>query len=233
MFDSKQESDLASQIRIIFDEFPDFRNVRSVLNIMYHATEIAARLGSVTIDEDAIDETIKSVYPGLKIKGSLMDISLSEFIKIRKVTSDMNGLESEIREAVRNLLSCTNYTGNVKELNLDSPIGDGIDVVYSDEFGSKVAVSVVLNSNYSAANAQVSNISKSLNLVDKLLILTNSNTCANINANNSMNNGSTLVNMDRAKIIDLIYFNNKFKNQEIMNEDLLKSITLAKSIKLC
>ena len=233
MFDSKQESNLASQIRIIFDEFPDFRNVRSVLNIMYHATEIAARLGSVTIDEDAIDETIKSVYPGLKIKGSLMDISLSEFIKIRKVTSDMNGLESEIREAVRNLLSCTNYTGNVKELNLDSPLGDGIDVVYSDEFGSKVAVSVVLNSNYSAANAQVSNISKSLNLVDKLLILTNSNTCANINANNSMNNGSTLVNMDRTKIIDLIHFNNKFKNQEIMNEDLLKSITLAKSIKLC
>ena len=80
----------ASQIRIIFDEFPDFRNVRSVLNIMYHATEIAARLGSVTIDEDAIDETIKSVYPGLKIKGSLMDVSLSDFIKIRKVTSDMS-----------------------------------------------------------------------------------------------------------------------------------------------
>ena len=223
----------ASQIRIIFDEFPDFRNVRSVLNIMYHATEVAARLGSVTIDEDAIDETIKSVYPGLKIKGSLMDISLSDFIKIRKVTSDMSVTESEIREAVRNLLSCTNYTGNVKELNLDSPLGDGIDVVYSDEFGSKVAVSVVLNSNYSAANAQVSNITKSLNLVDKLLILTNSNTCANINANNSMNSGSTLVNMDRTKIIDLIYFNNKFKNQEIMNEDLLKSITLAKSIKLC
>ena len=117
---------------------------------MYHATEIAARLGSVTIDEDAIDETIKSVYPGLKIKGSLMDVSLSDFIKIRKVTSEMNGTESEIREAVRNLLSCTNYTGNVKELNLDSPLGDGIDVVYSDEFGSKVAVSVVLNSNYSA-----------------------------------------------------------------------------------
>lgn len=233
MFDSKQESDLTSQIRIIFDEFPDFRNVRSVLNIMYHATEVAARLGSVTIDEDAIDETIKSVYPGLKIKGSLMDVSLSDFIKIRKVTSDMSVTESEIREAVRNLLSCTNYTGNVKELNLDSPLGDGIDVVYSDEFGSKVAVSVVLNSNYSAANAQVSNITKSLNLVDKLLILTNSNTCANINANNSMNSGSTLVNMDRTKIIDLIYFNNKFKNQEIMNEDLLKSITLAKSIKLC
>jgi len=233
MFDSNKENDLASQIRIIYDEFPEFRNVRSTLNIMYHATEIAVKQGSVIINEEAIDETIKSVYPGLKIKGSLMGVPLSDFIKIRKAANDINIIEPEIRDAVRNLLSCTNYTGNVKELNLDSRLGDGIDVVYNDEFGSKIAVSVILNSNYAAANAQISNISKSLNLVDKLLILTNNNTISNINANSSMNGGSTLVNMDKTKIIDLIYFNNKFKNQEIMNEDLLKSITLAKSIKLC
>jgi hypothetical protein len=47
------------------------------------------------------------------------------------------------------------------------------------------------------------------------------------------NNVTTIVNMDNAKIVDLIYFNNKYKNQEILNDDLERAITLARSIKLC
>jgi hypothetical protein len=39
--------------------------------------------------------------------------------------------------------------------------------------------------------------------------------------------------MDHAKIVDLIYFNNKYKKQEIQHEDLERAITLARSIKLC
>jgi hypothetical protein len=47
------------------------------------------------------------------------------------------------------------------------------------------------------------------------------------------NNSATVVNMDNAKIVDLIYFNNKYKNQEILNDDLDRAIALARSIKLC
>jgi hypothetical protein len=44
---------------------------------------------------------------------------------------------------------------------------------------------------------------------------------------------TTIVNMDNAKIVDLMFFNNKYKNQEILNDDLERAITLARSIKLC
>jgi hypothetical protein len=39
--------------------------------------------------------------------------------------------------------------------------------------------------------------------------------------------------MDNTKIVDLMYFNKKYKKQEILNDDLERAITLARSIKLC
>ena len=38
-FSKEDEKDLTSKIKVIYDEFPDFRNVRSMINIFYHATE--------------------------------------------------------------------------------------------------------------------------------------------------------------------------------------------------
>src|SRR5919201_1915914 len=66
-FSEDQERDLAAKVKVIYDEFPDFRNVRSMLNILYHATENAAKRNLAMIDEQAIDDTIKNVYPGLRI----------------------------------------------------------------------------------------------------------------------------------------------------------------------
>jgi len=39
--------------------------------------------------------------------------------------------------------------------------------------------------------------------------------------------------MDNTKIVDLIYFNKKYKMREILDDDLERAITLARSIKLC
>ncbi|HEX7033759.1 MAG TPA: hypothetical protein VF172_12245, partial [Nitrososphaera sp.] len=76
-FTEEQERELAAKVKVIYDEFPDFRNVRSMLNIMYHATENAAKRSIDIIDEQAIDDTIKNVYPGLRIRGSVMDVPIS------------------------------------------------------------------------------------------------------------------------------------------------------------
>ena len=62
--------------------------------------------------------------------------------------------------------------------------------------------------------------------MDKLVILTNANTTGAAN-------GSTVVNIDRCKMIDLIYFSNKYKNNEIMQDDSQRALLLAKSIRLC
>ena len=229
LFTPDSENDLSEKIKLVYDGFPDFRNVRSMLNIFYHATEEASRRNSFMIDESIIDDTIKSTYPGSKIRGSLMNVPLSEFILIKKGANNMETVESDIREAVRNLLTLTNYEGYVNELNFDNVIGDGIDLTYNDNYGSKIAVSVAMKDEPSKTQAQISNASKSLNIVDKLVVLT----CNSGRIFGGNSNVTTIVNVDNSKIIDLIYFNNKYKKQEILNDDLERAITLAKSIKLC
>jgi len=225
-FTPEHENELASRIRVIYDEFPEFRNVRSILNILYHATENAARTNSFTIDEQSIDDTIKRNYPGLKIRGSLMDVPLSEFIRIRKNSMSSDALESNVRDAIKNLLAYTTQTGSVTGVNIDNIIGNSIDAVYNDNYGTKIAVAVVVNKDHSKALAQISSAAKSLSLVDRLVVLTNTGTAVG-------ENGTTVVNMDKGKLIDLIYFNDKFKNEELLKDDLEKAIVLAKSMKLC
>ncbi|MGA7898002.1 MAG: hypothetical protein WCA39_03985 [Nitrososphaeraceae archaeon] len=225
-FSKEDEKDLTSKIKVIYDEFPDFRNVRSMINIFYHATEAAQKRNCAIIDEKAIDDTIKHVYPGLKIRGSIMSIPLSEFIRIKKDCNDIKELENDVRDAVRNLVNCAHDVGSVSELSSESTMREGGDIVYSDSSGSRVAVSVIMSKDHIKNFEQIANTVKTSSIVDKLLILTNSYA-------NGMGNGATVVNIDRSKMIDLIYFNGKYEKDDIFEEDQKRALMLARSIKLC
>jgi hypothetical protein len=225
-FTDKEERDLAAKIKVIYDEFSDFRNVRSMLNIMYHATENAANRGVASIDEQAIDDTIKNVYPGLRIRGSVMDVPISDFIRIRRDWNDMQMLETGVRSAVKDLVNYAHEVGIVARPQASESKGNGIDVIFSDPYGTKVAIAVVINKDHAKSFEQISNTLKSTGFVDKLVILTNANTSAGTN-------GSTVVNIDRSKMIDLLYFSNKYKNNEILDDDSQRALMLAKSIRVC
>jgi hypothetical protein len=226
-FAADKERDLASKIKVIYDEFSDFRNVRSMINIFHHATEKAGKTNTEVIDEQALDETIKSTYPGLKIKGSIMGIPLSDFIKIRQNCSDIQTLESGVRYAIRNLVNYVQDTSTITQL--ESGVGENActDLVYHDTYGAKVAVAVVINKDRTKNIEQISNKIKSTSFVDKLVILTNYGTSGGMN-------GTTVVNIDRSKMIDLMYFNHKYEsNLTLEEEDLQRALLLAQSIKLC
>jgi len=233
LFSSEYAEQLAGKIKFVYDEFPDFRNVRSMLNIFYHASEEASRKGSFILDEQIIDDTIKKIYPGSKIRGSLMNIPLSDFITLKQNTNNAGTIEHDIREAVRNLLTLTKYEGYVNELNFDNSIAEGLDITYNDSYGSKIGISVVINDELTKTQAQISNAAKSLNIIDKLVVLTGNSHRIFGGTSRNGNSLTTIVNMDNARILDLIYFNNKFKKQEILKDDLERAITLARSIKLC
>ena len=222
----EHEHDLAAKVRVIYDEFPDFRNVRSMLNIMYHATESAVKRGLDTVDEQSIDETIKSVYPGLRIRGSLMYVPISDFIKIKRNCNDISTLETGIRNAVKDLVNYAHEVGVVARPHPANGEENGIDLTYSDLYGTKVAVAVVINNDHTKSFEQISNTLKSTSFVDRLVILTNANTISGTKR-------SLMVNIDRCKMIDLIYFSNKYNNKEIHQDDSQRAIMLAKSISLC
>lgn len=227
-FSLQEEKELASKIKVIYDEFPDFRNVRSMINILYHATENAAARDT-SIDERALEETIKKIYPGLRIKGSIMSVPVSDFIKIQKNYNDAQTMESDLRAAIRNLVDHAHKMGTVTTLeNLENP--NGIELVYGDACGMKVAVAVVLNKDASK-NFQLSSNSVVKTVVDKVVILTDSDIALGRRA--EANGGETVVNIDRSKMIDLLYFNSIYKRDEIKGDDLERALALAKSIKLC
>jgi hypothetical protein len=225
-FTVEHERDLGAKVRVIYDEFSDFRNVRSMLNIMYHAAENAAKRNLATIDEESIDDTIKNVYPGLRIRGSLMYVPITDFIKIRRNCHDIQTLESGIRNAVKDLVNYAHEVGVLARPDPTNGKGNGVDVIYSDLYGTKVAVAVVINKDHAKSFEQISNTLRSTSFVDRLIILTNANTT-------SGTKGSLLVNIDMCKMIDLIYFSNKYNNNEIHHDDSQRAILLAKSMSLC
>ncbi|HET7345042.1 MAG TPA: hypothetical protein VFJ05_04130 [Nitrososphaeraceae archaeon] len=225
-FTKDDEKDLTAKIKVIYDEFPDFRNIRSMINILYHATENAVKRNAVIIDEEAIDDTIEAVYPGLRIKGSIMGVPLSDFFKIRRNSDDVQMLESDVRDAVRNLVNYAYEIGTVAKPEAANGKGNGIGLIYDDPNGTKVAVAVVISKDYVKSFKQISNAVKSADYADKLVVLTNTNAYGE-------SNGTSIVNIDRYKMIDLIYFSSKYRNKEMVLDDSQRALMLAKSIKLC
>jgi hypothetical protein len=226
VFTIDDEKDLAAKIKVIYDEFYDFRNIRSMINILYHAMENAKKRGARTIDEHAIDDTIRSAYPGMRIQGSIMGVPLSDFIKIRRSSTDDQRLESDVRDAVINLVSYAYENGSVAKLEELNEKSSGIDLIYNDPGGTKVAVAVVINKDRMKSFDQISDRIRSTVSADKFIILTNINRYDTTNKAN-------VVKIDSRKMIDLIYFSGKYRNNEIMFDDSQRALMLAKSIKLC
>ncbi len=219
------KTDLSSKIKIIYDEFPDFRNIRSVLNIMYHSTDISSKKNSINIDEYSIEESIKNIYPGLRLRGSIMGVPISDFLKMRKMSIDRNYLESGIKNAIKNLINYAEELGTVKKLE-DGIQEDYLDAVYNDQLGKKIGVTIAIDNDKNKNFDKIIKSTKRNLLIDKLIILTT-------NITNIKNNGTTFVTVDRWKLVDLLYFSKKYSDNDIKLEDPEKAILLAKSIQLC
>ena len=219
-FTQKTQDELAEKIRILYDEFQEFRSVRSIINILYHAMEKSAELDLEKIDETAIDETIKHTYPGLKVRGSIMAVPISDFITIRR-TCDGESTGQQLKRAVANLANFAHEMGNIGKLEKQN---HALDVVYQDPYGSKIGIAVVVNENHTKNFEEISNISKSSALVDKLVILTNSNLPSS--------ESTTIVNVDKSKMVDLLYFNSKYTNHKIATSDNEKAQMLARTINI-
>ena len=233
-FTKESELDLSSKIKIIHDEFPDFRNVRSMINILYHATELAAKCGAAIIDEHVLEETIRTAFPGLRIKGSIMSVPVSDFMKIRRMykDKDIHELEARVKNAVQDLVQCTEGESSLSPPDLfEGAAAELVDVLYRDSQGDKVAVSVALDKERSFKINQGITKSQFSADVNRVLILSDRSGQFSVHEK-EVGPQVKNVNMDDSKLIDLIYFSSKYRNSQISDEDLKRASMLAKSIEL-
>jgi hypothetical protein len=220
---SSYESDIINKLKVIYDEFKEFRNIRSMLNIMYHTMEIANKRNSSIITEEVLDETITHAYPGLRVKGSIMNVPISEFIKIRRAYNNDDILESSIKNAIKSLLVFAHEKGKVTSEGLEIANTSDIDAIYIDDTGKKIGIVVTINKDHTKIFERINKLEKKG--IDKLVVLTNANT---------INQGTNaIVSLDKCKMVDLIYFDHKYKEESIEENDGDRALILARSILLC
>ena len=219
-FTKKQQNDLTGKIRVLCDEFPDFTSVRSLINILYHAMEKSYQLNHEEISEEALDETIKNAFPGLKVHDSVLDVPIGQFLKLR-LESIESKTQSKIKEAISNLVNFAHDTGMITKPENSKRM---LDAIYTDKYGTKIGIAVAMNKDHDKNSISIQNILKASAFVDKLLILTNTNVPKTPQA--------TIINIDKVKMVDLLYFSNRYSDNKILEPENEKIHALAKTISI-
>jgi len=219
-----ERDDLLAKIKILYDEFPDFRNIRSMINVMYHAIEYSEKCSSGTIDEQILDQTIATVYPGLRLRDNIMDVSVSEFMKIASESKNNEVIKNRVGEAVNALINCASNNGKVVGTSFSQDSGKSIDVSFVDFSGKKTDVEVSID------RSDVTSFETKPGTDIKVAVARS----ATFSNDTSMENvqQSSYVTIDRHKLVDLLYFGNKYYGNQIGQDDIEKAMVLGKSIKL-
>jgi hypothetical protein len=216
-----QKNELFSQIKILYEDF-DFRNIRSILNIMYSAFEIASNKKMSIINEQILDETLRKTYPGLKIKGSLVDISISDYIKIKNRIDSSKDIKKEIVNSLSELINYL-HKHNIKcKYESYLPLEEeAVNIIYKDHRGSTSQITMLLNESTltKMQRTVLNNMETKVNDYNYPKITTTMN-------------DSISINLDRTKIIDLLYVYDKINRNIHTMADNNKILLLAKSINL-
>ena len=212
------ENELITILKVLYEDF-EFRNIRSILNIMHAAFEIGLQKGLSSINEDCIHESLKIVYPGMKIKGSIMNISISEYIKIKSYFNFGNNIEDEIVSSIRSLLDSLDQ--NKSPIN-NRKFSKDINISYPKLSTTPKSA----NTNSSTAVLLEEPVSTDYSYVYKK---NNQNKFDSLPPKSSK---TPKIFLDNSKIIDLLYYSYKLKKNINTTEDDEKALLLAKALNL-
>jgi hypothetical protein len=191
---------------------------------MYHAVEHAAENGSQTIDEKTLDQTIASIYPGLKLRENLMPVPISEFIKIAEESMSIEKIKSRVELAIRALLSCASDNGRATKAAILRKNGSRLDLAYDDFVGGKTGLECSIgDGNAGCVGIPVVHAPRDNRV--KGSEVSNS-------SNENQDRRTTCVEIDRHKLVDLIYFSDKYNNNQVGKDDLERALALGESLNL-
>jgi hypothetical protein len=224
--DVSEQTDIRKKVKILYDEFPEFRNIRSMINVMYHAIERASKNGSRTIDEHTLDETITSIYPGLKLRENFMAVPISEYIKIAEESMDIEGIKSRVALAIKALFNCASDNGKVAKSTLLRRNGRLIEVAFDDFVGRKTSLKFSIedgNSGLVGISAIQEQDDSQLKSPIKPGICT---------SDENEERATMQVQVDRHVLVDLLYFGNKYSNNQVEKDDVHRALALGESLNL-
>ncbi|MGD1838115.1 MAG: hypothetical protein ACPKPY_08675 [Nitrososphaeraceae archaeon] len=215
---------LISKLKVLYDEFKDFRNIRSFLNIMYNSFENAKKRNIPELDEKSLDETIKILYPGLKIKGSMMNLSISEYIKIKNLLDDPKKFNEYVTKSIKLFIE--------KIIILDESYKNSylMNVMCTNIQNNSQHTTVMIQSNNSENTIQPpNNVSSSMTKTNNSAIATLNNYANNVQGSNL---SKSSLAFDKIKLMDLIYYTNKLESKMNTEKDDQCALLLAKSLNL-
>lgn len=224
--DASEQADIRKKVKILYEEFPEFRNIRSMINVMYHSVERASRNGSRTIDEHTLDQTITSIYPGLKLRENFMSVPISEFIKIAEESTNIEEIKLRVAMAIKALLSCASDNGRVTKDSLLRKDGRRIGVAFDDFVGRKTSLefSVV------DGNSEQIGISAAQEQDDNQL--ESSMKPGILSRDMNQERASMQVQVNRHVLVDLLYFGDKYRNNQVGKDDVHRALALGESLNL-
>ena len=193
---------------------------------MYHSVERASRNGSRTIDEHTLDQTITSIYPGLKLRENFMSVPISEFIKIAEESTNIEEIKLRVAMAIKALLSCASDNGRVTKDSLLRKDGRRIGVAFDDFVGRKTSLefSVV------DGNSEQIGISAIQEQDDNQL--ESSMKPGILSRDMNQERASMQVQVNRHVLVDLLYFGDKYRNNQVGKDDVHRALALGESLNL-
>jgi hypothetical protein len=193
---------------------------------MYHSVERASRNGSRTIDEHTLDQTITSIYPGLKLRENLMSVPISDFIKIAEESTNVEEIKLRVAMAIKALLNCASDNGRVTKDALLGKDGRRIEVAFDDFVGRKTSLEFSVvdgNSDHIGISAIQEQDDNQLESSMKPGIL---------NRDVNQETASMRVQVNRHVLIDLLYFGDKYRNNQVGKDDVHRVLALGESLNL-
>ncbi|MDQ4012680.1 MAG: hypothetical protein M3146_03025, partial [Thermoproteota archaeon] len=224
--DASEQADIRKKVKILYEEFPEFRNIRSMINVMYHSIEQASRNGSRTIDEHTLDQTITSIYPGLKLRENFMSVPISEFIKIAEESMNIEEIKSRVAMAIKALLNCASDNGRVTKDALLRKDGRRIEVAFDDFVGRKIS----LECSVVDGNPEPIGISAIREQDDNQLESPMKPGILSRDVNQER--ASMQVQVNRHVLIDLLYFGDKYSNNQVGKDEVHRALALGESLNL-
>ena len=101
---------------------------------MTDIVDFIADLKFEDISEEALDETLKSAFPGLKVHDSILDVPIGQFLKLRLESAE-NKSQSKIKEAISNLVNFAHDTGKITKPENSKRM---LDAIYTDQYGIRL-----------------------------------------------------------------------------------------------